>query len=203
MVLSIISLVCLVVLLVIALSVWSKSDTVVQSMNNLSSKLDANLETKPVEKTDAIDLNYIAELVRREGYVPNIDNENNAVFFKVYGEYVCAAYDDGRFLMSKKYGLDQDTDMEVIGRAARRAEAEVFLLKVYVHVDENGEKSIAFEAPLLISSAEELAKFFVPCLQIVYGGIDIHRKHLDELSKVCVLPEQEQGNPEKVTKILS
>lgn len=203
MVLSIISLVCLVVLLVIALSVWNKSDAVVQSVNNLSSKLDANLETKPVEKADTIDLNYIAELVRREGYVPNIDNENNVVFFKVYGEYVGAAYTEGRFVMSKKYGLDPETDMELMGRAARMAEAEMFLLKIYVHTDENGENGIVFEAPLLISSAEELAKYFLPCLQIVHGGIDSHRKHFDELSKECVVPEQEQENSEKVTKILS
>ena len=102
-----------------------------------------------------------------------------------------------------KYGLDPETNMQLMGQAARMAEAEMFLLKIYVHTDENGENGIVFEAPLLISSAEELAKYFLPCLQIVHGGIDSHRKHFDELSKECVVPEQEQENSEKVTKILS
>ena len=205
MVLSIISLACLVVLVIVAVSAWRKNDDVLQAVNGLSSKLESKLKAESVEKPAPvdIDLNYIAELVRREGYVPNIDNENNAVFFKVYGEYVGAAYTEGRFVMSKKYGLDPETNMQLMGQAARMAEAEMFLLKIYVHTDENGENGIVFEAPLLISSAEELAKYFLPCLQIVHGGIDSHRKHFDELSKECVVPEQEQENSEKVTKILS
>lgn len=177
MVVVIIGIVILLIVLFIAVKRLENLNESISSIQVKLAKVNSDW------RDDELTLEDIANMVRLEGYIPTVESESNCIFFKVNGDYVRAWYENGRFTLAKQYGLDGNADLEMFGLAARRAEADLFLAKVYVYRNDNNEPMICFEAPLLVTSTKEFKKHFPYCLHLVHEAMNRHGYHLNELEK--------------------
>ena len=151
------------------------------SVLNLESRFLRAWHTNVIDDADEITLESIAECVRKEGYAPEIDQENNAVQFKIQGEPHRITYADSRFCMYKSYVvLEEKTDIDLLKKAILSAEENVFGLKVFYREYEDGRKGIIFQFSSLFASNAELNKHFSRCLSILDKGIAFHREKYDE-----------------------
>ena len=128
-----------------------------------------------------VELNDIAEAVRREGYTPQKGEDDTTIFFNISGEPFQVRYEKGFFSIRRHYNLADDIDLEKLRKASVLAEEELFLAKIYVPTYEDGSSSIVFEIPLLITSAKEMYKLFPSCLHFLMNSIQRHRELYNEL----------------------
>lgn len=149
---------------------------------NLESRFMKNDVTRVVDD-ECITLSDIAECIKREGYIPDVYDEDDTVFFKIQGDTYRVYYSEGRFALYKHYVIDEDTDVELLKKATELTEEKIFALKIFTGEEPDGTKGILFQVSLLLTSQYELKRHFPRCLDIIHAGINFHRDRFAELAK--------------------
>lgn len=158
---------------------------------NLESRFMKNDAVRVVDD-EGITLSDIAECIKKEGYIPDIYEENNSVCFKIQGDTYRVYYSDCRFVLYKHYIIDVETDVELLKKATEQTEKKIFALKIFISEDSDGTKGLLFQVSTLLTSQHELKKLFPQFLNIIHTGIIFHRDKFAELVKGC----EETGVPE-------
>lgn len=158
---------------------------------NLESRFMKNDSVRVVDD-EGITLSDIAECIKKEGYIPDIYEENNSVCFKIQGDTYRVYYSDCRFVLYKHYIIDVETDVELLKKATEQTEKKIFALKIFISEDSDGTKGLLFQVSTLLTSLHELKNHFPQFLNIIHTGINFHRDKFAELVKGC----EETGVPE-------
>lgn len=148
---------------------------------NLESRFMKGAGVKVIDdNNEEITLSDIAECIKKEGYMPDVKEDDNSVFFKIQGEAYRVHYKDCRFSMYKYYQVGENTKVELLKKAAVPTEEQVFGMKVFVTSHDEGH-SIIFQFSSLFKSVKELQVHFPRCLNILDQGINFHRDRYAEL----------------------
>lgn len=151
------------------------------SVLNLESKFMKSWSGRVIDDDkEEISLSDICECIKREGYIPEIKEEDKSVFFKIQGEPYRVHYEDSRFSMYKYYQVGESTNVELLKKAIVPTEEHVFGMKVFVRSHDEGD-SIFFQFSSLFQTVKELQLHFPRCLSILQQGIVFHRERYAEL----------------------
>lgn len=151
------------------------------SVLNLESRFMKGWSTRVIDdEEESITLSDIAECIKREGYAPEIKEDDDSVLFKIQGETYRVHYKDCRFALYKYYQVGENTKVELLKKAAAPTEEHVFGMKVFVNSHDEGH-SIIFQFSSLFKSVKELQEHFPRCLNILDQGINFHRDRYAEL----------------------
>lgn len=132
------------------------------------------------DENEEITLSDIAECIKKEGYIPEIKEEDNSILFKIQGETYRVHYKECRFALYKYFQVGENTKVELLKKAAAPTEEHVFGMKVFVKSHDEGH-SIIFQFSSLFKSVKELQTHFSRCLNILNQGVVFHRDRYAEL----------------------
>ena len=149
-----------------------------------------NLEGRFVRKwhvnviDEEVTLKDIADCVKNEGYLPEIDEENHAVVFKIQGEIHRITYKEDRFCMYKHFTVKEDvTDIDILTKAIAPTQESVFGIKVYYREYDDGGKGIMFQFSSLFGTVSEIQRNFARCISILNASVEFHREKYQELDE--------------------
>lgn len=152
------------------------------SVLNLEGRFMKSWSTRVID--EEITLQDIADCVKNEGYLPEIDEENHAVVFKIQGEIHRITFNESRFCLYKHYTVKEDvTDIDILNQAIAPTHESVFGIKVYYREYEDGTKGIIFQFASLFSSMSEIQHHFTRCINIINTAVDFHRETYKELEE--------------------
>ena len=152
------------------------------SVLNLEGRFMKSWSTRVID--EEITLQDIADCVKNEGYLPEIDEENHAVVFKIQGEIHRITFNESRFCLYKHYTVKEDvTDIDILNQAIAPTHESVFGIKVYYREYEDGTKGIIFQFASLFSSMSEIRHHFTRCINIIKAAVDFHRETYKELEE--------------------
>jgi hypothetical protein len=134
----------------------------------------ANDPPIPQEETRKITQDDIELCIRKEGYIPQV--EEDITFFKISGERFEVIYQDHKFTLGKRFGLSDDTDIDMLLKACSQAQDEIFMFRSYVHKYDNGQPMICFEVETYLDSAAELDKYFLHYLNVLLHAVERQRE---------------------------
>ena len=151
------------------------------SVLNLEGRFMKSFSVRVVdEEKEEIALSDIAECIKRVGYTPDINEDDDSVMFRIHGELYRVNYKDCRFSLYKYYQIGENTNVELLRKAIVSTEENVFGMKVFITSHEDGN-SIIFQFASLFKSVKELNSHFPRCLSILNHGITFHRERYAEL----------------------
>ena len=153
----------------------------ISALNLESRFLNCKVERVIDQFDEDITLSDIADCIKKEGYAPDIKEDDNSVMFRIQGELYRVHYQDSRFSLYKYYHVGESTDIELLKKAIVPTEDHVFGLKVFVTSHEAESASIIFQFSSLFKSVKELQLHFPRCLSILHHGIVFHRERYAEL----------------------
>jgi hypothetical protein len=125
--------------------------------------------------------------IRKEGYIPQI--EDDITFFKISGERFDVMYQDQKFTLAKRFGLSDDTDIDMLLRASSQTQDEIFMFRSYVHKYDNGQCMICFEVETYLDSVAELEKYFPQYLNVLLHAVERQREIYYQMKET----EQKKG----------
>lgn len=134
----------------------------------------ANNPHIPQEETRKITQDDIELCIRKEGYIPQV--EEDITFFKISGEKVEVMYQDQKFTLGKRFGLSDDTDINMLLKACSQAQDEIFMFRSYVHKFDKGQPMICFEVETYLDSLAELEKYFPHYLNVLLHAVERQRE---------------------------
>ena len=126
------------------------------------------------EQTRKVTQGDIEMCIRKEGYIPQV--EDDMTFFKISGERFDVMYQDQKFTLGKKFGLSDDTDIDMLLRASSQTQDEIFMFRSYVHKYDNGQCMICFEVETYLDSVAELEKYFPQYLNVLLHAVERQRE---------------------------
>lgn len=129
----------------------------------------------------AITLADIEMCIRKEGYVPQADEDRVCV--KIAGELYEVFYENEKFILVKRFNIGEDTDMSILTSACSQAQDEIFLFRGYVHTFDTGQSVLCFEVETYVRSLSELERYFPQYLSVLISAVNRHREiycQLDE-----------------------
>lgn len=112
--------------------------------------------------------------IRKEGYIPQV--EDDMTFFKISGERFDVMYQDEKFTLGKRFGLSEDTDVDMLLKACSQTQDEIFMFRSYVHQYYNGQCMICFEVETYLDSVAELEKYFPQYLNVLLHAVERQRE---------------------------
>ena len=154
----------------------------ISALNLESRFLNCKVERVIDQFDEDITLSDIADCIKKEGYTPDIKEDDNSVMFRIHGELYRVHYQDSRFSLYKYYHVGESTDLELLKRAIIPTEEHVFGMKVFVTSPEAESASIIFQFSSLFKSVKELQVHFPRCLSTLHHGIVFHRERYAELA---------------------
>jgi len=154
----------------------------ISALNLESRFLNYKVERVIDQLDEDITLRDIADCIKKEGYTPDIQEDDNSVMFRIQGELYRVHYQDDRFSLYKYYHVGEKTDIELLKRAIVPTEEHVFGMKVFVTAQDEKSASIIFQFSSLFKSVKELQVHFPICLSILHHGIVFHRERYAELA---------------------
>lgn len=154
----------------------------ISALNLESRFLNCKVERVIDQLDEDITLNDIADCIKKEGYAPDIQEDDNSVMFRIQGELYRVHYQDCRFSLYKYYNIGDATDVELLKNAIIPTEEHVFGMKVFVTSPEAESASIIFQFSSLFKSVKELQVHFPRCLSTLHHGIVFHRERYAELA---------------------
>lgn len=143
------------------------------------------------EQTRKVTQGDIEMCIRKEGYIPQV--EDDMTFFKISGERFDVMYQDQKFTLGKRFGLSEDTDIDMLLKACSQTQDEIFMFRSYVHKYDNGQCIICFEVETYLDSVAELEKYFPHYLNLLLHAVERQREIY------CQMKETEQKNGEEHT----
>ena len=154
----------------------------ISALNLESRFLNCKVERVIDQFDEDITLSDIADCIKKEGYAPDIQEDDNSVMFRIQGELYRVHYQDCRFSLFKYYNIGDATDVELLKNAIIPTEEHVFGMKVFVTSPEAESASIIFQFSSLFKSVKELQVHFPRCLSTLHHGIVFHRERYAELA---------------------
>ena len=154
----------------------------ISTLNIESRFMRSAMERVVDDSKEDITLFYIADCIKKEGYTPDIKENDNSVLFRIQGELYRVHYQDSRFSLYKYYNIGDATDVELLKNAIIPTEEHVFGMKVFVTSPEAESASIIFQFSSLFKSVKELQVHFPRCLSTLHHGIVFHRERYAELA---------------------
>ena len=128
-----------------------------------------NLVDTDKAEPNAITLADVEMCIRKEGYVPQV--EEDRVMFKIAGERYDVYYQDDKFTLIKRFTLADDVNKELLLKACAQAHNEIFMFRSYTHTLENSTTLLCFEVETYVTSLAELEKFFPQYLNVINHAI--------------------------------
>ena len=128
-----------------------------------------NLVNTDKAEPNAITLADVEMCIRKEGYVPQV--EEDRVMFKIAGERYDVYYQDDKFTLIKRFTLADDVNKELLLKACAQAHNEIFMFRSYTHTLENSTTLLCFEVETYVTSLAELEKFFPQYLNVINHAI--------------------------------
>lgn len=147
----------------------------------------SNIPPIPQEQTRKVTQDDIEICIRKEGYIPQI--EDDITFFKISGERFDVMYKDQKFTLAKRFGLSDDTDIDMLLRASSQTQDEIFMFRSYVHKYDNGQCMICFEVETYLDSVAELEKYFPHYLNVLLHAVERQREIYYQMKET----EQKKG----------
>ena len=154
----------------------------ISTLNIESRFMSSAMERVVDDSKEDITLFDIADCIKKEGYTPDIKENDNSVLFRIQGELYRVHYQDSRFSLYKYYNIGDATDVELLKNAIIPTEEHVFGMKVFVTSPEAESASIIFQFSSLFKSVKELQVHFPRCLSTLHHGIVFHRERYAELA---------------------
>ena len=159
----------------------------ISALNLESRFLNCKVERVIDQFDEDITLSDIADCIKKEGYTPDIKENDNSVLFRIQGELYRVHYQDCRFSLYKYYHVGEKTDVELLKEAIVPTEEQVFGMKVFLTSKDNESATIIFQFSSLFKSVKELQVHFPRCLSILNNGIAFHCERYAELEGECKL----------------
>ena len=128
-----------------------------------------NLVDTDKAEPNAITLADVEMCIRKEGYVPQV--EEDRVMFKIAGERYDVYYQDDKFTLIKRFTLADNVNKELLLKACAQAHNEIFMFRSYTHTLENSTTLLCFEVETYVTSLAELEKFFPQYLNVINHAI--------------------------------
>lgn len=128
-----------------------------------------NLVNTDKAEPNAITLADVEMCIRKEGYVPQV--EEDRVMFKIAGERYDVYYQDDKFTLIKRFTLADDVNKELLLKACAQAHNEIFMFRSYTHTLVNSTTLLCFEVETYVTSLAELEKFFPQYLNVINHAI--------------------------------
>ena len=147
----------------------------------------SNIPPIQQEQTRKVTQGDIEMCIRKEGYIPQV--EDDMTFFKISGERFDVMYQDQKFTLAKRFGLSDDTDIDMLLRASSQTQDEIFMFRSYVHKYDNGQYMICFEVETYLDSVAELEKYFPQYLNVLLHAVERQREIYYQMKET----EQKKG----------
>ncbi len=147
----------------------------------------SNIPPIQQEQTRKVTQGDIETCIRKEGYIPQI--EDDITFFKISGERFDVMYQDEKFTLGKRFGLSEDTNIDMLLKACSQAQDEIFMFRSYVHQYDNGQCMICFEVETYLDSVAELEKYFPQYLNVLLHAVERQREIYYQMKET----EQKKG----------
>ena len=154
------------------------------------------------EQTRKVTQGDIEMCIRKEGYIPQV--EDDMTFFKISGERFDVMYQDQKFTLGKRFGLSEDTDIDMLLRASSQTQDEIFMFRSYVHKYDNGQCMICFEVETYLDSVAELEKYFPQYLNVLLHAVERQREIYYQMKEtVQKKGEEHTSTSSREPKVLS
>lgn len=162
----------------------------------------SNIPPIQQEQTRKVTQGDIEMCIRKEGYIPQI--EDDITFFKISGERFDVMYQDQKFTLGKRFGLSEDTDIDMLLRASSQTQDEIFMFRSYVHQYDNGQCMICFEVETYLDSVAELEKYFPQYLNVLLHAVERQREIYYQMKEtVQKKGEEHTSTSSREPKVLS
>ena len=159
-----------------------------------------NLVNTDKAEPNAITLADVEMCIRKEGYVPQV--EEDRVMFKIAGERYDVYYQDDKFTLIKRFTLADDVNKELLLKACTQAHNEIFMFRSYTHTLENSTTLLCFEVETYVTSLAELEKFFPQYLNVINHAIvrqrEIYHQMIENNNSMQVASIQADAKEHKV-----
>lgn len=159
-----------------------------------------NLVNTDKAEPNAITLADVEMCIRKEGYVPQV--EEDRVMFKIAGERYDVYYQDDKFTLIKRFTLADDVNKELLLKACAQAHNEIFMFRSYTHTLENSTTLLCFEVETYVTSLAELEKFFPQYLNVINHAIvrqkEIYHQMIENNNSMQVASIQADAKEHKV-----
>ena len=159
-----------------------------------------NLVNTDKAEPNAITLADVEMCIRKEGYVPQV--EEDRVMFKIAGERYDVFYQDDKFTLIKRFTLADDVNKELLLKACAQAHNEIFMFRSYTHTLENSTTLLCFEVETYVTSLAELEKFFPQYLNVINHAIvrqkEIYHQMIENNNSMQVASIQADAKEHKV-----
>ena len=153
----------------------------ISALNLESRFLNCKVERVIDQLDEDITLNDIADCIKKDGYTPDIKENDNSVLFRIQGELYRVHYQDSRFSLYKYYHVGETTNVDSLKKAIVPTEEHIFGMKVFLTSQHEESPSIIFQFSSLFKSVKELQTHFPRCLSTLHHGISFHREKYAEL----------------------
>ena len=154
------------------------------------------------EQTRKVTQGDIEMCIRKEGYIPQV--EDDMTFFKISGERFDVMYQDQKFTLGKRFGLSEDTDIDMLLKACSQTQDEIFMFRSYVHQYDNGQCMICFEVETYLDSVAELEKYFPQYLNVLLHAVERQREIYYQMKEtVQKKGEEHTSTSSREPKVLS
>ncbi len=162
----------------------------------------SNIPPIQQEQTRKVTHGDIEMCIRKEGYIPQV--EDDMTFFKISGERFDVMYQDQKFTLGKRFGLSEDTDIDMLLRASSQTQDEIFMFRSYVHKYDNGQCMICFEVETYLDSVAELEKYFPQYLNVLLHAVERQREIYYQMKETEQKKGEEQSSAaSREPKVLS
>lgn len=157
----------------------------IQVLNTRLMRADVKKSNTPPiqqEQTRKVTQGDIEMCIRKEGYIPQV--EDDMTFFKILGERFDVIYQDEKFTLGKRFGLSEDTDIDMLLKACSQTQDEIFMFRSYVHKYDNGQCMICFEVETYLDSVAELEKYFPQYLNVLLHAVERQREIYYQMKEI-------------------
>ena len=162
----------------------------------------SNIPPIQQEQTRKVTHSDIEMCIRKEGYIPQV--EDDMTFFKISGERFDVMYQDQKFTLGKRFGLSEDTDIDMLLKACSQTQDEIFMFRSYVHQYDNGQCVICFEVETYLDSVAELEKYFSQYLNVLLHAVERQREIYYQMKEtVQKKGEEHTSTSSREPKVLS
>lgn len=171
--------------------------------------VQAGIENAAARDHDSrgLDRDLIMEAIRYNGFVPEVDTDENWVFFKKLGlTYGIVTERLPMFIIMRHYDLDKkEWNMELLRQAAHKVSDEIIMAKVLLTgEDENG---ISFQITSFEDNYEHLKDFLCQYLSIIdesYARLfDIYNELENKKSEMSLTNQGQTLNMTGSKKVVS
>lgn len=122
-----------------------------------------------------LSLEDIKYSIRKEGYIPYMQNDK-CLIFKADGVEIRAFYEDDKFKLITTYLVDDNADIGLLLISCSLSQSSVILFRSYLHKCYSGENGISFEIVQFVHTVNEFERFFPELLNVLLYSIKRQRE---------------------------